>query len=62
MNFVILVLPYPQDLRLVEARNSSVTIRWELPVQPFLPVTEFIVCCSAFSYIASKYLIAGYIE
>ncbi len=42
--YFLLVLPRPQDLSVVEATNSSITLQWQLPSQPFLPIKDFIVC------------------
>ncbi len=37
------VLPILQSFRVIKATNSSMTIQWELPQPPFLPIDEFIV-------------------
>ncbi len=37
------VLPILQSFQVIKATNSSMTIQWELPQPPFLPIDEFIV-------------------
>ncbi|XP_064388769.1 uncharacterized protein LOC135336822 isoform X2 [Halichondria panicea] len=41
------VLPILQSFRVIKATNSSMTIQWELPQPPFLPIDEFIVTYSS---------------